>query len=75
MVATFRRVLHVPDILRGVQVLAFLKPGSCAFPLGGWLVLLTRNDPRVRRLVGAGYQVSFPDPTTDQAVVEPAVTC
>ncbi len=72
--ATFRHVLHVPEILRGIQVLAFLKPGSCAFPVGGWLVLLARNDPRIRRLDGAGYKVTFPDPTTDQAVVEPAVT-
>lgn len=72
---TFRSVLHIPEILRGIQVLAHLKPGSCAFPLGGWLVMMARNDPRARRLMGAGYLVSYPDPTTDQAVVEPPVTC
>jgi hypothetical protein len=64
-------VLQLPEILRGIQVLAHLKPGSAAFPLGGWLVMLARNDPRIRHLVGAGYDVSFPDPTTNQAIVEP----
>lgn len=62
-------MLHVPDILEGVRVLAHLKP-TFAFPLGGWLVMLGRNDPRVRRLTHAGYRVSF-DSTSERAVVEP----
>jgi hypothetical protein len=62
-------VLHIPDVLHGVRVLAYLRP-TFAFPVGGWLVMLSRNDPRVRRLLHAGYRVSF-DPTSERAVVEP----
>ena len=62
-------MLHIPDILEGVRVLAHLKP-TFAFPLGGWVVMLTRNDPRVRRLLHAGYRVWF-DESSERAVVEP----
>jgi hypothetical protein len=62
-------VLHIPEVLRGVRVLAYLRP-TFAFPVGGWLVMLTRTDPRVRRLLHAGYRVSF-DKSSERALVEP----